>query len=344
MRFLRSFPVLGFLSVYLALVACNPVNKIDFQEIDQLILEYDPYQPLNYAVPISGTVLIKMKSGELIDAQKNNIYVATENIQFTGRKGKFETTQLPSKFSQNKVPVKLTIANKHEETFSNWDTLRLNYNAPIELTFSQKKAGDGADGSNGSQALLFRFGKSGLDGTSGQNGLNGVDLSIHCWKDSNMYFFHVQNLTTNETYFLQSTAAQLSIYAPGGTGGDGGNGGNGGDGKAAENTNNKIKYAGDGGDGGHGGNAGFGGNGGNVICYIHPSASELQRNISISVPAGVPGQPGRGGVGGKPGRNLEGLSPGRAGRNGQNGVTSAFGQRGTSSITLLAFDYLQLYR
>jgi hypothetical protein len=25
-------------------------------------------------------------------------------------------------------------------------------------------------------------------------------------------------------------------------------------------------------------------------------------------------------------------------------VTSAFGQRGTSSITLLTFDYLQLYR
>ncbi len=342
MMFLRSFPKMGIFFAFFIVVGCNPVNKIDFNEIDALILEYDPHQDMNYSVPIKGSVLIKMKSGELINTDEKRITVATQNIQIRGEKGTIITSVKPTKFSQNIVPVKMSISNSEGVIFSNWDTLRLNFFAPLNLDFRQPKAGSGYSGGDGGQALLFRCGKTGYNGENGRNGINGAELIIHIWKDSSQYFFHVQNVTLNETYYYQSTNERFSINASGGTGGDGGDGGTGGNGKDAENYNNKTKSAGDGGDGGNGGNAGFGGNGGSVMCYIHPSATAIQNNISISVNPGSPGQPGKGGLGGKPGKNTEGATPANPGRNGINGVTSTFGQRGVSSITQLDFDYTQL--
>ncbi len=336
MKYLLLIPVLALL-----IQSCGNTRNMKVEDIDYLVLDYNPDAPNNYGTIIQGGVCAQMNSGELKCLKNNSHFEISDNIRADIKDQELTVITQPRSYSDDKVVVMMTMKGKKDYTITSYDTLRLNFNAGIKLGNNRMYSGNnGSNGKNGGQSTLFRDGKDGDNGMNGDNGRSGDSYDIHIWKDSNnTYFLHVVNLVTGSTGKYKINGLKpFEINASGANGGNGGKGGDGGDGKPGEIVNNKTKFPGNGGNGGWGGNGGNGGSGGNIRCVLHPSASDFRDQLKFTVQPGRGGDGGNQGIGGKAGKSLAGQSLARAGYNGRRGQDGSWGQTGQITIVEEAFD------
>lgn len=334
MKYLLLIPVLALL-----VQSCGNTRNMKVEDIDYLVLDYNPDAPNNYGTVIQGGVCAQMKSGELKCLKNNADFEGSNYVSFDIRKQEISLLTMPTAYDNGAIPVMLKMTGKKDVEVVSYDTLRINFNSGIRIGSKNYSGNSGANGRNGGQSTLFRDGKDGDNGLNGDNGRSGDSYDIHIWKDSNTYFIHVVNLVTGSTGKYKINGLKpFEINASGSNGGNGGRGGDGGDGKPGEVVNNKTKLPGNGGNGGWGGNGGNGGNGGTIRCSLHPSAADFRGQLQFLVQPGMGGNNGTAGTGGKAGTSLAGQSLARAGYNGRSGQNGFSGQAGQINIVEEAFD------
>ena len=334
MKYLLLIPILALL-----VQSCGNTRNMKVEDIDYLVLDYNPEAPNNYGTLIQGGVCAQMNSGELKCLKNNSHFEISDNIRCDIKDQELTVITMPRSYSDDKVVVMMKMKGKKDYEITSYDTLRLNFNAGVTLGGRPYSGNTGSSGKNGGQSTLYRDGKDGDNGLNGDNGRSGDSYDVHIWKDSNTYFIHVVNLTTGSTGKYKINGSKpLEINASGSNGGNGGKGGDGGDGKNGETVNGKAKYPGNGGNGGYGGNGGFGGNGGAIRCVLHPSATDFRTQLKFLTQPGSGGSGGSAGTGGKAGTSLAGQSLARAGYNGRSGQSGSMGQAGQVTIIEEAFD------
>lgn len=336
-RFLQiSVLFLGMAFIF----GCGNSRRIKVNDVERLIVDYDSYQPTNYQTPITGTICAEMRSGEQTCFKNNANLSFSPNVDVKVNKERIVVTTAPSAFLVQKVPVSMRYTDKDEHFVESFDTLYINFRAPLNLETTARRGQNGNRGSDGRSEVLFRDGREGEAGQHGQHGEPGQNYEIYVWRDSvGTVFLYVNNLSTGQIAKYNIVGdATFSLSADGGNGGNGGDGGNGGNGKNFETSGNKVKYAGNGGRGGQGGNGGNGGSGGNIRCVIHPSASSYREKLIFSANGGRGGDNGTGGNGGKAGTPHPNQSVPFDGSRGLNGLRGLSGMNGAISITNEVFE------
>lgn len=323
----------------LVITACTSYQKIDVENIQKLYIDYNSSDPINYSSPFKAEVVMKMYTGEEVVLSNPKNFSSSQNISFDFASKKSTIYALPSDFEKDFEVVSLSLTDKNEKTITTSDTIRLNFNNALSLGFSGEKGAKGNNGSSGGTGWLLRDGKEGDPGLNGSNGLNGDNYEVHIWKEGDMYFIHLKNITQNwiAKYKMLGTHA-LVINAQGGNGGNGGVGGSGGTGKDGELKGTTTKSPGNGGNGGNGGNAGNGGRGGDIVVVINPNAESIKPFLEIRNNGGYAGNAGSGGTGGQPGKPLSGQTQGKSGSNGLNGMNGLSGMAGTVNVQTTPFD------
>lgn len=326
---------------------CSNTKKIPVNEIEYLYLDYDPYAPNNYGVPITGSVCAQMQSGESRCLKNNSDFTSSYNLSCYINKEQLTVTEPPLNYGVSRVPITLTLADKKGNTIQSNDTIVINFLAGVTLSGNARHGTDGVKGKNGNQSLLMQDGQHGEPGNNGSNGGNGDSFDVHIWMDSltGKYYFHVVNLTTGVIGKYETAGAKIfTLSAPGGQGGRGGDGGDGGNGKDGMiGSGNKVRYPGNGGIGGQGGSGGDGGNGGSIRVTIHPNAVGIRSFLKLSATAGYGGTAGKGGKGGNPGKPAAGQTPSKTGQTGAQGWNGRSGSSGMVTVMDGYFDP-QLYR
>lgn len=321
--------------------SCSNTKKIPIEEIEYLYVDYDSEAPNNYGVAMKATVCAQMQSGEARCLKNNSDFVCSYNIVCNIHAEEVIIANSPQAFNQSKVPVTLTLSDKKGNSIQSNDTILLNFKAGVSVYTRVIPGIDGVKGSDGGQALLFRDGKEGNSGTNGSNGQDGNSFDIHIWQEAGVYYYHVTNLTTEQTGRYQTIGAKPFVLdAPGSNGGRGGDGGQGGSGKdgSIDTQNNKVKLPGNGGNGGFGGSGGNGGNGGNIRVVIHPSAADIREQLKLSARPGYGGEAGKGGKGGVAGKPANGQTPAKPGLTGSQGWNGRSGNSGTITIVDESFN------
>ncbi len=338
---------ISFLTLVLTfiLVGCGNGRRIKVNDVERLIVDYDSYQPTNYQVPLTGTICAEMKSGEQVCFKNNSNLSFSPNMDVKINKEKITIVSTPAKFMMAKVPVSIRYTDKDENFVEGFDTLYINFKAPLVIESTAARGASGNRGNDGRTEMLFRDGKEGDPGQHGQHGEPGQNFEIYVWRDSTgTLFFYVNNLSKGQIARYNIVGnAPFTLAADGGNGGNGGDGGNGGTGKNFETSGNKIKYAGNGGRGGQGGNGGNGGSGGNIRCVIHPSAEFYREFIILSANGGRGGDNGNGGNGGKAGTPHPNQSAPFDGARGLNGLRGLGGMNGAISVTVETFEPALFY-
>ncbi|MCG8576069.1 MAG: hypothetical protein MI810_14360 [Flavobacteriales bacterium] len=311
------------------------------KKLDHIRFEYDQNSNINYGYTFPLKTIAVYSNGKEKDiTSKSSLEVQCSGAKYSN--GKISINAYPTQFDTNVIHLSAKYTQK-EQVFEHKIDIPFNYLGQLKLNLSGNRGAKGTDGADGKTAILFRDGKDGEIGAVGQNGENGHDLSVYIWKDetSGLLRMKVEDLSDPKSYYYQykNTGGGVLFTVNGGTGGKGGAGGEGGDGKDGRKTEKKIKSPGDGGNGGQGGDGGTGGNGGSVYVFIHPSAAEMERKISVYSFGGQGGEGGTAGAAGKAGDPLEGQEAAEDGTVGIPGSTGVPGQAGEIfEIVIEEFD------
>lgn len=336
----KSF-VSGLFTLFLLLVLSGCGNSKYRGTPTEIQVIPDKNAHINYGYTFKLRTFLIYSSG---DRKEITGKVGLEiNVKDTHNNGEYVTINgYPKSFLSDSLEVS-AVYTKRKFTFSKQAKIPFNYKGDINVQLSAGEGFKGEDGSNGRTALLFRHGKDGDNGTAGGPGENGHDLSVHIYKDesSQLYFIRVTDVTTSMMYYYKTKdlGYGLGFTVAGGYGGSGGDGGSGGSGKDGTQTEEKTKSPGSGGDGGSGGAGGHGGDGGTVYVFVHPSAKDFVRQISMVNIGGPGGVGGSGGAGGKAGTPLEGQTANTEGAGGNGGAGGLFGVQGSPiQISVEDFD------
>lgn len=319
------------------LAACGG-SKLVVSEIRSVELEFSPGEALNFGSRFEGRIKAIMISGDEIDITSNRkLDFTSSDIEKSG--DHFKIARRPRDFSEDRVSYSLIVRDK-EESFERHDTILLNFRGGLNFEQFVEDGMDGLDQKEKSSTWLFRDGKTGDDGTNGTDGAQGANYSAFIWKEGDLYYIHLRDLTFQTDYRYKTYGTEAVVFTlPGGNGGRGGNGGNGGVGMNGEKEKDgKFKRVGDGGNGGNGGDGGNGGNGGSISVTFHPSAAALTGLVSFNLSGGAGGSGGRGGTAGKPGIPLAGQTEGRMGVAGRQGRRGTAGRDGISTTELIEFN------
>jgi hypothetical protein len=307
--------------------------------INDIKIIYDNAQDINYGKKVKFKIIANYSSGK----SKNIIGKKGVTINVLGasyNKDYFILPKYPSQLNDDIVYVSASYSI-NDKTYKDSIAIPYNYKGKVLLEFNGENGINGSDGKDGKRSLIFKDGNHGSDGANGANGTVGHDLQVYVWKENQMYFIKVIDMTNNNTYFYKANEKTLSyyFYVNGGSGGNGGKGGDGGNGKDAVKTEKKVKSAGIGGNGAKGGNGGNGAKGGNVYVFIHPNAKNFKSKIVIYNYGGKAGKAGAGGKAGTAGKDLDGQI---SKKNGKPGTSGVMGIEGTSgdviSIEIMEFD------
>lgn len=324
----------------LLLAACG--EKLSVSQIRSVYLEYNQASELNYGNSFEGQVKALLTGGEEVDITTNRkMSFQSQDLIKSG--SLFTIVKEPVTFNDDNIRYTIAISDKHE-TFTHKDSLALNFRGSLTIRKIGITGTTGNTPKDKGSTWLFRDGKTGQRGEDGGIGGNGRHLIVYIWKESDMYYFHVEDTISHQILKYKCDGqGRVEINVSGGIGGNGGNGGAGGKGKDGEKDDEgKIKRPGDGGAGGDGGNGGDGGTGGSLRVIIHPSATDITSHLNLISFGGEGGNGGRGAEGGKPGTPLDGQQPGANGANGRIGLQGRKGHDGTINSDFQEFDFNRL--
>lgn len=265
---------------------------------EELIIQYENPEHLNYGTEITLRFFIKNKKGKQKELNKN----AKDNMSFSNKNctlkfytlpgnndllGKLILAPMPSNPSDTTSQITISYITK-KENLSQTVKFTLNFRGEIKLDFSGEH-GSSAKTFNGlGQAVFSNKSHDGQDGGNGGDGMNmEVKLKKHYKDLDSFYIMNIHDLgkDIHYQYYLKSTISQISIASNGGNGGEGSDGTRGSD-------SNRFRV-----DGGNAGNGGKGGNAGKILFYLDEKASELQFKIALSSYPGIGGEPGQAGEG-----------------------------------------------
>ncbi len=324
------------------MIGCGilPKNKA----ITGISVEVQPDAPVNYNLKIPVKVFAVLADGNKKNITSNKSLKCNATNSVFLNKGLYPISR-PDNYDYNNLTATFTFEN-NDQTFSETIQLDFNYKGVLKMDFNGTNGTEGKRGSRGSLNVLTRDGADGNKGDDGTNGTDGHNLLVNIWKENEVFFWLVQDLTADSIFCYKSTLEtdKIIINANGGNGGEGGNGGNGRNGKDGTNKDGKIKRPGDGGDGGDGGNSGNGGNGGSVHVFIHPNAPGVKSKIVINNTGGSSAEPGTGGSAGDKGVPLEGQAepqPGVVGRQGTLGTEGVKGPVNISEHEFFDIEYVK---
>ena len=327
-----------FIVILTSMLSACGGSKLVVSEIRSLELEFSPGEALNFGSRFEGRVKALMMSGDEIDITSNRkLDFTSSDIEKSG--DRFTIVRRPRDFSEDRVSYTLSVSDK-EEKFERHDTILLNFRGGLKFEHATENGIDGVDQKERGSTWLFRDGKTGDDGTNGTDGAQGVNYHAYIWKEGDLYYLHLKDLTYQTEYRYKTYGTETVHFSlTGGIGGRGGNGGNGGVGMNGEkDKDGKFKRVGDGGNGGNGGDGGSGGNGGSITVTFHPSAAGLTGLVNFNLSGGAGGSGGRGGTAGKPGIPLAGQPEGRLGVTGRQGRRGTNGSDGTPITELVEFN------
>jgi len=328
------------LSVFL--FSCGTAKKLNVATISSIYIEYNAEQNLNFGNEFEGEIIARLIDGNEVKVTHNKkVKFSTTDFVRGSKKNRFIISKSPHSFSDDSLFVTFTYTNK-DEVFTSSQSIKLNFKGPL---FIDKKGGNGTNGRKGKDRntpLVYRDGNNGENGTNGTNGSSASDYNVYIWKENDFVFVYVKDIHTGLiTTYKCLENAKITLDVSGGNGGNGGKGGDGGKGKDGKITKeNKKKRPGNGGNGGNGGDGGNGGNGGSVFVYIHPSAINVQENLTILNYSGLGGKFGAFGSAGLAGQPLPGQSQALNGKNGMNGRKGIDGKSGERpQINVIEFDF-----
>lgn len=296
-------------------------------------------KPINYGYKLQIKTTANYSNGKTKDiTSKSDLTINIVGAKY--QKGIIYCNSNPTSFQKDTINISASY-RKDDKDYSTSLVIPFNYKGSLNFNFNGKSGKSGAKGVKGGTTILFRNGKDGGIGDDGEDGGFGHDLTMFVWKENNLYYIKINDMTDNKTYYYKANdlTQAYNIYVVGGSGGQGGQGGYGGDGRDGKKTEKKIKLPGNGGDGGLGGQGGNGGKGGNVYVFIHPNATNFQQKIYTNNNGGNPGAGGQGGKAGSGGTPLEGQSPTKNGNVGTNGSSGLQGAQGdVINIEVQQFD------
>lgn len=316
-------------------------KPVSIYQIKRIYTDYNrDTSNLNVGIYFNFNIYAELKTGEIISLEEREDLKVSPNLKvhLTSKSATF--TEKPTSFTQNKVPIEITLGNENQKKLYFKDTFLINFKNEVVLDYKSTRDLHGDRGKSAPINLLQRDGNHGRDGQAGGNGNNGDTYELFIWKESTRTFILCKNLSKNESYTYQ-VEGDHAIYlsAAGEDGGNGGSGGNGGDGNNGENSEARFTLPGSGGNGGDGGAGGNGGNGGEIICYIHPSAKDRIDFLKLNASGGKAGRGGYGGNGGNGGTPALNQQYPPKGMNGRDGKAGINGKDGTIERTIMPFDY-----
>jgi len=326
----------------LILISCGNSNKLHIPNIAQIKVDYNHSQNINYGSTFAGNVVAIMHDGSEMDITNHRKLDINSAILDFNSKGSITVIGHPLSFNDATAICNFKIEDKNE-SFTDKDSLRLNYRGPILVTANGVDGEDGEDQGTRGQRLIGRDGKDGEPGGFGLSGGNGDSFTAHVWKDDNTLKVHLVNNASGVVWKYKTVNSEdLWFNISGGDGGDGGDGGSGSDGKDGVITEKGSKRPGNGGDAGSGGNGGNGGNGGSIDFILHPTAAHLSGSFTVRNGGGTGGNNGEPGNPGDGGNAASGQTPGLAGIRGVRGFDGVNGMPGPlPTYTTEEFDINQ---
>lgn len=324
-----------------ALIGCS-LKPIHIDQVKNIKLIYDEQSPFNYGDTINAKIIALKKNGEELDLSNHRqINFQSNTLNYIAEQQKLYISSKPISKDNTPLAYEIVMTEKDKEkTFKGEVNLNISGSLFVDL---RGKAGE--DGNNKASRLtrvMLKDGRDGRNGENGDHGENALPLTVHIWKQGQIYFIRSKFEGTDSVYYHKTSNPEgLIIDASGGKGGDGGNGGDGGRGKKG----NKSKGF-EPGSGGNGGNGGYGGNGGNgakITVIIHPSAEIITQKINVINQGGRPGLGGAAGQGGQSGKADSGQAQSEEGKAGLVGKAGEPGNSGPSPhIMLKTFDFNNL--
>lgn len=333
MRFILLLPLLTIL------VSCGSSSKLKLENIDHVKLSISENASINNGSELPMIIMAVLLDGTERDISTHKMLSVSSDRGFYTSDSKTFTIGMNSpNFNSPEVLVKMDLTEK-DETQNYSQPFLLNYKGDLNLDFSGEDGAPGEDGDDKGSRIIFTDGKDGDNGLNGVAGQNGKMISLHIWKEDNMYYCCAKSNDSNLTrYYKTDNAGKIIADISGGNGGNGGDGGDGGNGKDGNAA--KEKEPGSAGNGGSGGNGGNGGNAGVIKITIHTNASEIESQLSIIKNGGLGGNGGAAGEAGEPGdpdTNQTALPLGLVGTQGQNGINGTLNTNPT--IEVKEFDY-----